>query len=75
MEGGINQEFRIKIYTLPHIKLMTKKDLLYSRGHYTQYLVITYNEKESKKEYVYSFIYIYFFLCVCVCIRIILLFT
>ena len=45
---------------------MTKKDLLYSRGHYTQYLVITYNEKESKKEYVYSFIYIFFFpVCMC----------
>ena len=37
---------------------MTNKDLLYSRGNYTQYLSITYNEKESKKECV----------CVCVCV-------
>ena len=28
------------------------KDLLYSRGNYIQYLVITYNGKESKKEYI-----------------------
>ena len=27
------------------------KDLLYSTGNYIQYLVITYNEKESEKEY------------------------
>ena len=37
---------------------MPNKDLLYSIGNYTQYLVITYNGKESEKQY----------LCVCVCI-------
>ena len=29
-----------------------KKDLLYSTGNYIQYLVITYNGKESEKEYI-----------------------
>ena len=43
----LNQEFGIKTYTLLHVKQVTKKDLLYSTQKYTQYLVITYNEKES----------------------------
>ena len=30
-----------------------KRQLLYSTGNYTQYLVITYNGKESEKEYIY----------------------
>ena len=55
--GRINQEFGIYMYTLLYIKQITKKDLLYSTGNYTQYLVITYNGKESEKE----FIYIYYF--------------
>ena len=29
------------------------KALLYSTGNYTQYLVITYNGKESEREYIY----------------------
>ena len=32
---------------------MSNKDLLYSTGNYIQYLVITYNGKESEKEYIY----------------------
>ena len=28
-----------------------RKDLLYSTGNYTQYIVVTYNGKESEKEY------------------------
>ena len=40
------------MYTLLYIKQITKKDLLYSTGNYTQYLVITYNGKESEKEYI-----------------------
>ena len=32
---------------------------LYSTGNYTQYLVITYNGKKSKKEYIYVCVYIY----------------
>ena len=42
---------------------MTNKDLLYSTGHYTQYLVITYygkNLKMKKKK-----IYIYIYSCCC----------
>ena len=33
--------------------IATNKDLLYSTGSYTQYLVITYNGKDSEKEYIY----------------------
>ena len=38
---------------------MSDKDLLCSARNYTQYFVITYNGKESEKEY----------MCVCVCIK------
>ena len=50
---GINQEFGINRYTLLHIKQINNKDLLYSTGNYIQYLAITYNGKESEKEYIY----------------------
>ena len=33
--------------------------LLYSTGNYSQYLVITYNGKESEKEYICACAYIY----------------
>ena len=56
--GEINQEFGINIYTLLYIKWVNNKDLLYSTENYTQYLVITYNGKESEKEYINN-IYIY----------------
>ena len=36
------------MHTLLYIKKITNKDLLYSPGNYTQYRVITYNEKESE---------------------------
>ena len=50
----INSEFGIKIYTLPSIKEITDKYLLYNTGYYTQYLIMRYNEKESKKKkYIY----------------------
>jgi len=58
MEGQINQEFGIKTCTLLYIKQVNYKDLLYSTENYTQHLVITYNGKETEKEYMY----------VCVCI-------
>ena len=29
-----------------------QQDLLYSTGNYTQYLVITYNGRESEKEHI-----------------------
>ena len=35
--------------TLLYIKQITSKDVLYSTGNYIQYLVITYNGKEYKK--------------------------
>ena len=45
---GMNPEFGVNMYTLLYIKEITNKDLLYSIGNYIQYLVITYNGKESK---------------------------
>ena len=63
--GGeeINQEFGIKRYVQLYIKQVNNKDLLYSSVNSIQYLVITYNEKESEKEYVYSE-YIEMYICV-----------
>ena len=57
--GEINQEFEINIYTLLYIKQLNNKDLLYSIGNYSQYLVINYNGKESEKEQICMYIYIY----------------
>ena len=48
--GGMNWEIEIDIYTLLYIKYMTNKNLLYSTGNSTQYSVMTYMGKESKKE-------------------------
>ena len=42
-------------YTLLYIKQINNKVLLYSTGNYIQYLVITYNGKESEKEYRYVY--------------------
>ena len=53
---GINQEFEVKIYTLLYIKQTTNKDLQYNTGNYTEFLIITYNERECKKEYIYIYI-------------------
>ena len=54
----------IKMYTLLYIKQITNKDLLYSTRNYTQYLVITYNERETKKRlYIYICVYITESLC------------
>ena len=39
-------------YILSHIKEIPNKDLLYSTGNYTQDFVITYQRKESGKEYI-----------------------
>ena len=44
--------------TLLYIKKIDNKDLLYSTGDYIQYLVITYNGKESEKEYIYIYMYV-----------------
>jgi len=39
-------------YILSYIKEIPNKDLLYSTGNYTQDFVITYQRKESGKEYI-----------------------
>ena len=49
-------KFEIKRYTLLYIKYINKKDLLYSRGNYIQYLVIIYNGRESEREYMYVYV-------------------
>ena len=49
--GGINQEYRIKRYKLLYIKQISNKDLLYSTWNYIQYLLITYNGKQSENIY------------------------
>ena len=54
--GIIKQEFGIKICTLLYVQQIIYKDLLYSTGNYTQYLVITYNGKESKKEQIFIYV-------------------
>ena len=48
--GGINWEIGTDIYTLLYIKQITNKDVLCSTGNSTQYSVMTYMGKESKKE-------------------------
>ena len=48
--GGINQELGMNIHTLLYIRWIANKDLLYSTGNSTQYSVMTYMRKESKKE-------------------------
>ena len=48
--GEINWEIGIDIYTLLYTKQITYKDLLYSTGNSTQYSVMTYMGKKSKKE-------------------------
>ena len=60
------REFGINGYTLLCLKQINNRDLPYSIGNYTQYLVITCNGKESGKEEI---------LYMCVCKRITLLYT
>ena len=55
--GGVNWEIEIDVYTLLYIKQVTNKDLLYSTGNSTQYSVMTYMGKESKKGVV---------ICICI---------
>ena len=51
-QGGINWKIRINTY----IKQTTNKDLLYSTGNPTQYSVMTYTGKESRKEWIYVYV-------------------
>ena len=59
MGGEINLEFGINIHTLLYIKLISNKDLLYSKGNSTQYSVTTYKGIESKKTKNSIYIYVY----------------
>ena len=43
---GINWEFGINRCTLPYIKWINNRDLLYREGNHIQYLVINYNRNE-----------------------------
>ena len=49
-EGGINWEIRTDIYTLPYLKEITNKDVLYSTGNSIHYSIMTYMGIESKKK-------------------------
>ena len=54
--GRINWKVGIDIFTLLYIKQIANKNLLYSTGNSTQYSVMAYMGKESKKEWVYVFV-------------------
>ena len=55
--GGRDKwEIGIDIYTLLYIKQITNKGLLYSTGNSTQYSVMTYMGKDSKKEWIYVYV-------------------
>ena len=56
---GLNQELGINIYTLLYIKQVTNKDLLYSTGNSTQYSVMAYMGKESKRKNTSGYMYMY----------------
>ena len=57
--AGFADGFKMGCEALLYRKWIHSKDLLYSTWIYTQYLIITYMEKESEKEYIYIYIYIY----------------
>ena len=54
--GGKNREIWTDIYTLIYTKQVTNNDLLYGSGNFTQYSVIVYMGKESKKQWLYSYV-------------------
>ena len=62
-QRGINWETGIDIHTLLYVKQITNKDLLCGTGKFTQYSVMMYIGKESKKEWI------------CVCVQFTLLYT
>ena len=55
-EGRINWEAGIDVYTPLYIKYITNKDILYSTRNSTQYSVMAYMGKDSKKEWVYVYV-------------------
>ena len=50
-------EFRISRSKPLHIGWINNKVLLYSRGNSIQCVMVTYNGKESEKEYIYFYLY------------------
>ena len=55
--GGMEWEVGVSRCKLLYIGWINNRVLLYSTGNYIQYLVITYNGKESEKEkniYIYN---------------------
>lgn len=58
MISYVNSKLLI-IYRLLYIKQITYKHLLYSTENYIQYIVITYNRKESKKIFICEYIKIW----------------
>ena len=54
--GEINWEIGTDVYTLLYIKQITNRNLLYSTENPTQYSVMTYMGKESKKEWIYVYV-------------------
>ena len=54
--GGKDWEVGISRCKLVYIKQITTKDLLYSTGNSTQYSVMTYMGKESKKDWIYVYV-------------------
>ena len=55
-EAGISWETGVDIYTLLYIKQITNNNLPYSTGNSSQYSVMTYMGKESKKEWIYVYL-------------------
>ena len=51
----INLEFEINRYRPLYTNQINNMDLPYSTGNDIQYLVITYNEKESEKNVIYMY--------------------
>ena len=51
---GINWEIGSYIYTQLYIKQITNEDLLFSIGNSSQYSVMIYMRKDSKKECIYT---------------------
>ena len=55
--GAWNQHIHTSI-----CKIDNQQGPTVSTGKYTQYLMITYNEKDTEKQYIYIYV------CVCVCV-------
>ena len=55
---GVEKQGRDKLGAWDYyIKQICNKELLYSTGHYIQYIAILYNEEESEKEQIYLYIH------------------